>query len=389
MKCVSGAAIENASRARTLIGRGKTALRRAGAESAAARTARTSPSPTRGYPGSPSHGIAPSMPKPSGAPGRMRTRQSCRSAPSVAQHVFRKVECADGDAARRDAAGRSPSRRASRARYVGGIVGHDAEIDRTSRRRRAPTPRACSCSTRRSGRRARTSSNRSTSTSSSPEVENRDARLFDAPAPIAHPTDASTPSLRRAERRAARDGERRRRADLRRADERCARRRARREWRRVSTPPSVSSTRMHRIGAVGNRRARHDANRGAAARARASARSPGAHRLEHRQHDRRVRARRGDVRRAHGVAVHRRVVPRRMLDRRAHVFGEHAAERVAQRERCSTPSGADAGENARARLVDGERHAQRSRMRGETRGDRVLHALHRREWARSSCSRES
>ena len=46
-----------------------------------------------------------------------------------------------------------------------------------------------------------------------------------------------------------------------------------------------------------------------------------------------------------------------MLDRRAHVVGEHAAERVAERDASPRSSGRDAGENSLARLLNGERHS--------------------------------
>ena len=250
-----------------------------------------------------------------------------------ANHVLREVERTDGHAAGRDHQVRVERARESLGVHRG-IVGDDAEIDDLG-------PRDL-----RRGRR-RVAVGRHDPVAAAHEVElvdvdqlvaRRENRHARSPMHLDRSRSRSTRARRAAPGRSPcrRRRRRRRLEDPRRADARCDPRRARRESRHASRrrrcprrespcrcrrEPARRSSRGPRFPAL-ERRARAAARR-APSRATGSTTGDDARR-------------RRDVGRANRVAVHRRVVPRRMLDRRSCVARRERgrARRAAERAPC-------------------------------------------------------
>ena len=154
-KCVSGArrldrlVEHDAHRAAVRAHRARKRAQQPGAPNSSKVT-----SAETGLPGSPSQGTPNSRPNPSGAPGRMRTRQSESVPPSSRDDAARVVEVPDRYAARGEdhvaaLGGAEMLRRARAGRRA------RCRAARALRPRRARPPRASSCSRRRcAGRRA-------------------------------------------------------------------------------------------------------------------------------------------------------------------------------------------------------------------------------------------
>ena len=179
--------------------------------------------------------------------------------------------------------------------------------------------------------------------------------------------------------------ERREHADLRRADAAC-RPRARARRARTSSParrtfsPSSGATRIATrspsrsvsswrttLSAPGGSGAPVRIRAARAARERRHVRGAGGHLERHRQPDRRARRGLRTVRRAHRIAVHRRVVGGRQHAVGVHRLREHAPENVPERHRLGAEH-RGFGEHARERLGCGDVALHDANLTGLVRG---------------------